>query len=322
MKLNFARSYFAVVGEFNSQHKLLPARTRGVFFDTDRVRRRDGGLVIMSYNKVVKELASRPQGLTYSSDSVITEKINDITLIAINRPENRNAVNRDTARQLKHAFQSFDKDKYANVAVLYGKGDTFCAGYDLKELSSKSDNIDLLAEPPEIPFGPMGPSPLQITKPVIAAINGHAVAGGLELSLICDMRVAEESAVFGVFCRRFGVPLIDGGTVRLPKLIGLSRAMDMILTGRPVKADEALSFGLVNRVVPDGQALQQSIELAKQIAAFPQRCLRADRMSTYYSTYQAESLQDAMDFEYKTGRSYAYTLVKPDYLYGAGPWYL
>ncbi|XP_072029277.1 enoyl-CoA hydratase EchA19-like isoform X1 [Amphiura filiformis] len=242
---------------------------------------------------------SRPDGLTYASDQVVTEKMNDITLIAINRPESRNAVNRETARQLKQAFINFDKDKYAHVAVLYGKGGTFCAGYDLKELSS--GNVDLLAEPPQIPFGPMGPSTLQLSKPVIAAVDGHAVAGGLELSLFCDMRVAEESAVFGVFCRRFGVPLIDGGTVRLPKLIGLSRAMDMILTGRPVKADEALSFGLVNRVVPDGQGLDKAIELAKQIAAFPQRCMRADRLSAYYSTYESESLKDAMDFEYKTG---------------------
>ncbi|XP_072029278.1 uncharacterized protein [Amphiura filiformis] len=192
---------------------------------------------------------SRPDGLTYASDQVVTEKMNDITLIAINRPESRNAVNRETARQLKQAFINFDKDKYAHVAVLYGKGGTFCAGYDLKELSS--GNVDLLAEPPQIPFGPMGPSTLQLSKPVIAAVDGHAVAGGLELSLFCDMRVAEESAVFGVFCRRFG--------------------------------------------------LDKAIELAKQIAAFPQRCMRADRLSAYYSTYESESLKDAMDFEYKTG---------------------
>ncbi|XP_038051729.1 probable enoyl-CoA hydratase [Patiria miniata] len=234
-----------------------------------------------------------------TEDTVLTEKRGNILLIGLNRPENRNAVNRETALRLRLTFENFNKDTDLSVAVFYGVGGTFCAGFDLKELSSyaqynlKELNLD--------PFGPMGPSKMQITKPVIAAVSGYAVAGGLELALMCDMRVAEKSATFGVFCRRFGVPLIDGGTVRLPRLIGLSRALDMILTGRPVNAEEAHSFGLVNRVVPDGQALEQAISLARQIASFPQGCMQADRQSAYYSTYDSKSFDDAVNYEFKTG---------------------
>ncbi|XP_022091229.1 uncharacterized protein LOC110979588 isoform X2 [Acanthaster planci] len=232
-------------------------------------------------------------------DTVITEKQGNIYLIGLNRPKSRNSVNRETALCLRLAFENFNKDKGLNVAVFYGVGGTFCAGFDLKELSSyaqfnlKELNLDA--------FGPMGPSKMQITKPVIAAVSGYAVAGGLELALMCDMRVAEKSSTFGVFCRRFGVPLIDGGTVRLPRLIGLSRALDMILTGRPVRAEEALSFGLVNRVVPDGQALEHAITLAEQIASFPQGCVQADRLSAYHSMYDSKSFNDALKFEFNTG---------------------
>ncbi len=175
---------------------------------------------------------------------------------------------------LAEAFRAFDADDEASVAVLFGDGGVFCAGADLKAVGTESGNrLDPQGD------GPMGPSRMQLSKPVIAAIAGHAVAGGLELATWCDLRVAEESAVLGVFCRRWGVPLIDGGTVRLPRLIGQSRALDLILTGRAVSASEALSFGLVNRVVPDGQARAAAEQLAHELAAFPQRCLREDRLS-------------------------------------------
>ncbi|XP_022091228.1 uncharacterized protein LOC110979588 isoform X1 [Acanthaster planci] len=252
--------------------------------------------VLCAANKIVQNLSSTSTG---AEDTVITEKQGNIYLIGLNRPKSRNSVNRETALCLRLAFENFNKDKGLNVAVFYGVGGTFCAGFDLKELSSyaqfnlKELNLDA--------FGPMGPSKMQITKPVIAAVSGYAVAGGLELALMCDMRVAEKSSTFGVFCRRFGVPLIDGGTVRLPRLIGLSRALDMILTGRPVRAEEALSFGLVNRVVPDGQALEHAITLAEQIASFPQGCVQADRLSAYHSMYDSKSFNDALKFEFNTG---------------------
>ncbi|XP_072027979.1 probable enoyl-CoA hydratase [Amphiura filiformis] len=224
-----------------------------------------------------------------NSDLVLTEKKDNILLIGINRPEVRNCVNKETARLLKNAFRAFDKDHGAKVAILYGKGPSFCAGLDLKELSQYKDL--------KLPFGPMGPTVLEPKKPVIAAINGYAVAGGLELAILCDLRVAEKSAVMGMFCRRFGVPLIDGGSIRLPKLIGISRALDMILTGRPVGAEEALQFGLVNRIVPDGQGLEKSIELAKEIASFPEMCMLADRRSAIYNTYTRNSFDDSLEYE-------------------------
>lgn len=199
-----------------------------------------------------------------------------VTVIAFDRPDRRNAVDAATARQLYDAFRVFDADDAAGVAVLTGSGESFCAGADLKAVAVGAGNrVERTGD-----FGPMGPTRLALSKPVIAAIEGHAVAGGLELALWCDLRVAARSAVFGVFCRRFGVPLIDLGTVRLPRLIGGSRAMDMILTGRAVGADEALAMGLANRVVEDGQALQAAVALARQIAAFPQACMRNDRRST------------------------------------------
>ena len=214
-------------------------------------------------------------------NSVLVERGDVIWTITINRPEVRNAVDGPTARALAQAFREFDADPQACVAVLAGAGGQFCAGADLKAVAGGFAN-NPRANPLDADMamdGPMGPTRLRLSKPVIAAVEGHAVAGGLELALWCDLRVASSTAVFGVYCRRFGVPLIDGGTVRLPRLIGESRALDLILTGRPVTADEALALGLANRVVPAGEALAHAHELAAQIAAFPQRCMRHDRAS-------------------------------------------
>ena len=207
---------------------------------------------------------------------VLTEKNGPVTTIIINRPEVRNAVNRPTAEALANAFRAFEADDEARVAVLAGAGGFFCAGADLKGLSTDAANrMDTEGD------GPMGPTRMVFSKPVIAAVSGYAVAGGLELAVMCDLRVMEEDAVFGVFCRRWGVPLIDGGSVRLPRLIGLSNAMDLILTGRPVEAEEALRLGLANRVVPTGRAREEAEALARQIAAFPWNCVISDRRSAY-----------------------------------------
>jgi enoyl-CoA hydratase len=208
--------------------------------------------------------------------SVRVEKNGPVTTVVLDRAEVKNAVDRATAEALASAFRAFDADEEARVAVLHGEHGTFCAGADLKAIAEGRPNR---IEPEG--DGPMGPSRMLLDKPVIAAIAGHAVAGGLELALFCDLRVVEEDAVLGVFCRRWGVPLIDGGTVRLPRLIGLSRALDLILTGRPVGAEEALSIGLANRVVPKGRARAEAEALAATIAAFPQTCLRTDRRSAY-----------------------------------------
>jgi len=205
-----------------------------------------------------------------------TERQGAVTTVVIDRRAAKNAVDRDTAQALADAFRAFDADPTAKVAVLAGDHGTFCAGADLKAMAAGNPNR--VAPDGD---GPMGPSRMLLTKPVIAAISGHAVAGGLELALWCDLRVADEDAVLGVFCRRFGVPLIDGGTIRLPRLIGLSRALDLILTGRAVTAAEALSFGLVNRVVATGTALAAAQTLAAQLAELPQAAMRADRMSAY-----------------------------------------
>jgi enoyl-CoA hydratase len=207
---------------------------------------------------------------------VRTEREGPVTTVILDRAAVKNAVDRQTAEQLAAAFREFDADAGARVAVLYGDHGTFCAGADLKAMTTGTGNR--VAPDGD---GPMGPTRMVLGKPVIAAIAGHAVAGGLELALWCDLRVAEDDAVLGVFCRRFGVPLIDGGTIRLPRLIGLGRALDLILTGRAVRADEALAIGLVNRVVPHGQSLAAAHELAHQLAALPQAALRGDRMSAY-----------------------------------------
>ena len=206
--------------------------------------------------------------------TVLERSEGPVRIIGIDRPDRRNAVDRATADALADAFRRFDADDSVSVAVLYGEGGTFCAGADLKAISDGDPNR--VAPDGD---GPMGPTRMTLSKPVIAAISGHAVAGGLELALWADLRVVDDDAVFGVFCRRWGVPLIDGGTVRLPRLIGGSRAMDLVLTGRAVPADEALSIGLANRVVPSGTALPAAIALAAEIAAFPQTCMREDRMS-------------------------------------------
>ncbi len=208
------------------------------------------------------------------SAGVRIEHDGPVTTVLLSRPERRNAVDGETADALTRAFGQFDEDPDAAVAILHGEGGVFCAGADLKAIGSPAGNR-VTADGD----GPMGPTRMRLSKPVIAAVAGHAVAGGLELALWCDLRVAEEGAVLGVFCRRWGVPLIDGGTVRLPRLIGVSHAMDMILTGRPVGAREALSMGLVNRVVPDGESLPAAHALARELAAFPQTCLRQDRLS-------------------------------------------
>nr|HEX4316823.1 crotonase/enoyl-CoA hydratase family protein [Kofleriaceae bacterium] len=207
---------------------------------------------------------------------VRVERDGPVTIVTIDRAGARNAVDRETAEQLAGAFRAFDADPEARVGVLTGTAGTFCAGADLKAFASGRGNR--VAPDGD---GPMGPSRMLLTKPVIAAIAGHAVAGGLELALWCDLRVAEADAVLGVFCRRFGVPLIDGGTVRLPRLIGLSRALDLILTGRPVAADEALAIGLVNRVVPHGESLAAATALARELARLPQAAMLGDRMSSY-----------------------------------------
>jgi enoyl-CoA hydratase len=206
------------------------------------------------------------------------EKSGPVTTVVLDRPQARNAVDRETADALADAFRAFENDGEARVAVLWGDGGTFCSGADLKAIAAGAPNR--VAPDGD---GPMGPSRLVLSKPVIAAIAGHAVAGGLELALWCDLRVVEEDAVLGVFCRRFGVPLIDGGTVRLPRLIGLSRALDLILTGRPVGATEALQIGLANRVVPRGTSRAAAEELARELSALPQISLRGDRASAYES---------------------------------------
>jgi enoyl-CoA hydratase len=226
--------------------------------------------------------------------SVRIEQHGAIFTVVLHRPEARNAVDGPTASALEEAFTQFQSTPEAKVAVLFGEGGTFCAGADLKSIGTDRQNR---VEPAGA--GPMGPSRMVLSKPVIAAIAGHAVAGGLELAAWCDLRVAEEDAVLGVFCRRWGVPLIDGGTVRLPRLIGLSRALDLILTGRAVKADEALAMGLVNRVVPKGQSRAAAESLAEEIAAFPQLCMRADRMSAF--TQFDHPLPEAMLREFEGG---------------------
>jgi enoyl-CoA hydratase len=207
--------------------------------------------------------------------SVHVERDGPVTTVIIDRPDVRNAVDPATAAALRAAFDVFEADERAHVAVLTGAGGHFCAGFDLKALAGGAVTYDPAGE------GPMGPTRRLLSKPVLAAVEGYAVAGGLELALWCDMRIAAEGATFGVFCRRWGVPLIDGGTVRLPRIVGQGRALDLILTGRPVGAAEALAMGLANRIVPDGQARGEAERIAQEIARFPQLCLRTDRTSAY-----------------------------------------
>jgi enoyl-CoA hydratase len=238
-----------------------------------------------------------------------------VAVVTIHRPQRRNAVDGPTARALADAFRRFDADTEADVAVLQGEGGCFCAGADLKALSGGAENI-ANGQANRIDRdgdGPMGPTRMRLDKPVIAAIEGHAVAGGMELALWCDLRVLAEDAVMGIYCRRFGVPLVDGGTLRLPRLIGQSRALDLILTGRAVHSAEALAMGLANRVVASGQALEAAVELAKQLAAFPQTCMRNDRLSVLAQWSLDES--DAMQSELRFGLA---TLASGETLRGAG----
>ncbi len=226
--------------------------------------------------------------------NVEIEYVERVTVVTINRPAVRNAVDRATAAELADAFRAFDADDAHDVAVLTGAGGTFCAGADLKAIGDNTGNTVRLEGD-----GPMGPTRMLLCKPVIAAIEGHAVAGGLELALWCDLRVAARDAVFGVFCRRWGVPLVDGGTVRLPRLIGHSHALDLILTGRGVSGDEALRMGLANRLTEPGAALERAVELAAELTALPQLCLREDRASSY--AQWGLSLDNAIQVETEHG---------------------
>ncbi|MDP3458641.1 MAG: crotonase/enoyl-CoA hydratase family protein [Hyphomonas sp.] len=227
--------------------------------------------------------------------SILTSTSGPVRVITINRPQARNAVDHNTALALHAAFKAFDTDDTLSVAILTGAGGNFCAGADLKAVATGQGNPTHIGGD----LGPMGPTRLQLSKPVIAAVDGYAVAGGLELALWCDLRVASPSARFGVFCRRFGVPLIDGGTVRLPRLIGASRAMDMILTGREVAPEEAHAIGLTNYLTPDESALPRALHLAEDIAAFPQLCLRTGRTSALNQWSLSE--EDALAAEFAGG---------------------
>jgi enoyl-CoA hydratase len=224
---------------------------------------------------------------------VLVERRGPVTTVVLSRPAVANAVDRETALELAEAFRAFDADDAAHAAVLCGEGPNFCAGADLKRAAAGEPNR--IASDGD---SPMGPTRMLLSKPVVAAIAGHAVAGGLELALWCDLRIADEDAVLGVFCRRWGVPLIDGGTVRLPRLIGLGRALDLILTGRPVFAQEALELGLVNRVVPGGTCRQAAEQLAHELARFPQTCLRHDRLAAYEGAELPFSEAMANEFEH------------------------
>ncbi|KAF3923597.1 hypothetical protein ABW21_db0202380 [Orbilia brochopaga] len=239
---------------------------------------------------------------------LVTTTPDGITTISLNRQHRRNAVDPATATLLYTAIRAFEDDPSQKVCVLNGNHGTFCAGFDLHSLASgnygdgkPSPGLPEFKTDESTQQGPMGPSRLIVKKPIIAAVSGYAVAGGLELSLIADLRIAEEDAIFGVFCRRFGVPLIDGGTVRLPAIIGLGRALDMILTGRPVSAQEALAMGLANRVVPTGTALSEAEKLARQLLVFPAECMNKDRASAYHATYNATSWECALKYEFDNG---------------------
>jgi enoyl-CoA hydratase len=234
--------------------------------------------------------------------TVTTTRDGDVTVVTIDRPEARNAVDRPTAEALADAFRAFDADEDARVAIMTGARGTFCAGADLKAFGTQRANR--VADDGD---GPMGVTRMRLAKPVIAAVEGHAVAGGLELALWCDLRVAARDAVFGVFCRRWGVPLIDGGTVRLPRLIGESRALDLVLTGRPVGAEEAFAIGLANRLADPGRALDVALGLAADLARLPQTCLRTDRRSVM-DQWGLEH-DDAMAQELRLGRE---ALAGPD----------
>jgi len=249
----------------------------------------------MPQSPVVPPHADRPDAPPDPAETVRVERRGPVTIVTIDRPEVRNAVDSTTAAALREAFEAFDADRDAAVAILTGTGRNFCSGADLKAAAA-GDRRPVHDVGP----GPMGPTRMTLGKPVIAAVEGYAVAGGLELAIWCDLRVAAEDAVFGVFCRRFGVPLVDLGTVRLPRLIGASRAMDMILTGRPVAGPEALAIGLANRVCAPGSALETAIALGNDLAALPQGCMRSDRHSAMEQWGLTE--EDAAIIEARLGR--------------------
>jgi len=234
--------------------------------------------------------------------SLRIEKNGKVWTVIHSRPEAKNAMDPESAAALEAAFLEFDRDPEAAVAVLWGEGGAFCAGFDLMH-AAKGDALDALTYPADAASpllrGPMGPTRLELDKPVIAAVAGPAVAGGFEVALWCDLRVMEESAYFGVYCRRWGVPLIDGGTVRLPRIVGRGRALDLILTGRKVTADEALRINLCEHVVPDGESRQRAEALAHEIARFPQACMRADRRSVHHQ--EGLGLREAMRYEWENG---------------------
>jgi enoyl-CoA hydratase len=239
--------------------------------------------------------------------TVSRRQVDNIHVVQIDRPEHRNAVDAATARALADAFREFDADERSDVAILTGGAGHFCAGADLKAYA-RGDRRKVTEEGD----GPMGPTRMRLSKPVIAAVEGYAVAGGCELALWCDLRVASQTAIFGIFCRRFGVPLIDLGTIRLPRLIGHSRAMDLILTGREVRAQEAFDIGLANRLVPAGQALNAAVELARQIASFPRTCMRNDRLSAI----EQWGMEEAAAMRNEFGRGTA-TMASGESLAGA-----
>ncbi|KAM0248899.1 hypothetical protein ACHAP5_003106 [Fusarium lateritium] len=240
----------------------------------------------------------------------VSSTVDGITTITINRPHRRNAIDGPTGRKLTSALLEFEADPSQKVCVLYGSHGNFCAGFDLHEVAKfkpgepgyKGPIVDANHKVEGRNIGPIGPSRMQIKKPIISAVAGYAVAGGLELSLIGDIRVAEEDAIFGIFCRRWGVPLIDGGTVRLQAIVGLGRALDMILTGRGVSAPEALQMGLANRVVSKGKALEEATKIAKQLLVFPQECMNVDRANCYYTAYNSSSFEDALRNEFEEGK--------------------
>src|SRR5436190_17712309 len=269
----------------------LPGRRK-----TRRLCRRAPPPLASASSTASSPIITRPADAMTEASTVSYQTDGPVGIVTIERPEARNAVNRVTAQALAAAFRRFDADASLSVAILTGSGGYFCAGYDLKEVAGGGR-----AHRVESGDGPMGPTRLKLSKPVIAAVEGPAVAGGLELALWCDLRVAARDAVFGVYCRRFGVPLLDLGTIRLPRLIGQSRALDMILTGRGVSGDEALAFGLANRLVDRGRALETAIGLAHDLARFPQRCLRSDRLSAYEQW--ALSWADATQNELRRGVS-------------------
>jgi enoyl-CoA hydratase len=244
---------------------------------------------------------------------VEVEKKDKVYTVVINRPEVKNAIDYETSRQLAEAFRAFEADDSSCAAVLWGAGGTFCAGADLKALAADPLREALRLNEDMAADGPLGPTRMLLSKPVIAAISGYCVAGGVELAAWCDLRVAEEDAVMGIFERRFGVPLIDGGTQRLPRLIGMSRALDMILTGRPVGAREALEMGLVNRVVEKGKAREEAEELAAQLAEYPQTCMRNDREALYRGI--GRPFDAGLELEYKLGIK---TLESGESVSGAG----